>query len=368
MTTLSSGMPRRRPFPSTRAFLCWLVGLTLLILGLSWLTGTVVRLMPLLIFLPAFVAGVGTVRQTVAASCWVVAFVAAATTYLGGGAQDNLLALGFTAAFGALSVFGCWHRIRREEEVYRLRSATAALQRQILRPLPLRTDEVVAEGLYQPVEEDSMVGGDIYEIMPSPFGTRVLIADVQGKGLPAIGTAFAVLGAFREAAYREARLVGVVDALEHAVLRHNVYAAQSGEPERFVTAVVLSIGAGREAQVVNCGHVPPYFIGHGHTGRVRLGDPSVPLGLSALSPTARTTGAFAFPWDATLFLCTDGVTEARNSRGDFYPLEDRLRSWTDVPASRVALTLRDDLSRFTGGDPRDDLAVLTVRRAASAAS
>ncbi|WP_329416786.1 serine/threonine-protein phosphatase [Streptomyces sp. NBC_00704] len=80
------------------------------------------------------------------------------------------------------------------------------------------------------------MGGDAYEAGASPYGTRLLIGDVQGEGLPAVAAAFAVLGAFRETAQSEPTRTAVADALGAAVERHNAFAARSG-PERFVTAL-----------------------------------------------------------------------------------------------------------------------------------
>ncbi|TMR94376.1 serine/threonine-protein phosphatase [Nonomuraea basaltis] len=323
---------------------------------------TDVRLLPLLVFLPSIVSGLGAVWQTAVASVWVVLVVLGSLAHLGADLDDNLLAAGFTAMFGLVSVLGCRYRVRRAEEVHRLRSAAAALQRQIVRPLPLRTADVVVDGLYQPVEEDAMVGGDMYEVAASPYGTRVLIADVQGKGLPAIGTALAVLGAFREAAYREDTLIGVVQALESAVARQNTFAARTGEPERLVTALVLGISGQLGVEAVNCGHLAPYVIHDGDAREAELGEPAVPLGLATLAMTSRRSVRFPFPDGATLLLCTDGVTEARDRSGVFYPLEERLRSWALAPPARFAETLGADVRDFTGAAPRDDVAILTVSR------
>jgi serine phosphatase RsbU (regulator of sigma subunit) len=354
---------RGRVILPTWLFAVTLVAVTALVAGLDSLLGTAVGLVPLLIFLPAIVAALGTMPQTAVASVWVLLAVSASAGYLGGGFGENLGAVGFTAAFGALSVLGCRYRINREDEVHRLRSAAAALQRAIMSPLPLRTGQVIVDGIYQPVEEDSMVGGDMYEVAASPYGTRVLIADVQGKGLRAIGEALAVVGAFREAAYRERTLMGVVDALENAVIRHNTYARHTGEPERFVTALVLHIGQGQGVQAVNCGHIEPYLIYDGRAGQVSLGEPGVPLGLARLTAEPRTSAWFAFPPRATLLLCTDGVTEARGPGRSFYPLEERLHEWVGIPPTRLADTLHADLHAFTGAAPPDDVAVLILHRA-----
>ncbi|GAA1667407.1 PP2C family serine/threonine-protein phosphatase [Nonomuraea maheshkhaliensis] len=346
-------------------FFVGLILVSAVIVALDLTSGTAVRLFPLLIFLPAIISGLGAVWQTAVASVWVVVVEVAAGAYLHGAWDDIALAAGFAALFGVVSVIGCRFRVRREEEVHRLRSAAAALQRQIVRPLPLRTADVLVDGLYQPVEEDTMVGGDMYEVAPSRNGTRVLIADVQGKGLPAIGTALAVLGSFREAAYREETLTGVVAAMENSVIRQNFFASHTGEPERLVTALVIDIPheAGDPAvQAVNCGHIAPYLIQHGDVWQADLGEPDVPLGVAALTDETRRITRFAFPRGATMLLCTDGVTEARDPRGAFYPLQERLREWAPSPPTALAAVLGADLRHFTRTAPRDDIAILTLRR------
>jgi len=230
------------------------------------------------------------------------------------------------------------------------------------------TDQLLVHGLYQPVEEDSRVGGDVYEVVASPYGSRVFVADVQGKGLQAMSAAFAVLSAFREAAVAEPTLTAVVDAPEEAVLRHNSFAAQTGERERFVTALILGVDGEQEVQAINCGHVAPLLLHNERAGPVLRDEPCVPLGLDALSPEPRTVEWFAFPQGSTLLLCTDGVTEARDPSGTFYPLEERAAAWSDVLPKDVPATIYLDLRRYTANTPRDDAALLVLRRRGGLAS
>ncbi len=322
-----------------------------------------VRLIPLLILLPAFPAAVGTVRQTVYAVAWVLIVIPAVLLYRPLPSSYNF-AIVMVLAFvlGVLCVVTCHWRIRRERELLRVRSTAVALQRQMLRSLPILTDRVIVDGVYLPVEADRLVGGDVYEVVASPYGTQLLFGDVQGKGLPAIGAAFAMLGAFREAALREPTLTALVNDLEEAVVRHNAFAQQAGEPERFVTALILGIDTSTETQAVNCGHPPPYLLTSGPVAPVQLGDPGLPLGLADLSPDPRTVAWFPFPRGATLVSCSDGVTEARSATGAFYPLAERMGAWADISPWDVADHLTQDLNRHTAGEHRDDISALVVRR------
>ncbi|MCK1797202.1 serine/threonine-protein phosphatase [Streptomyces sp. XM4193] len=359
-TKALAGYEGPRPLLAPRVFVAMLALLVALglVLGVSLGSSLTVAFC----FLPAFVAGVGTVRQTAAAAGagFLVVLVALWDDDRIGEPTPALV----VAGIGALCVIVCHLRIHRTEEVTRLRSLVAALQRQLLQPLPVTTGQLSADGLYQPVEVDSLMGGDLYDLETSPYGTRVLIADVQGKGLQTVGTTMALLAAFREAAHHVAELPRVADALEDAVHRHNARSAARGEPERFVTALLLSFDDEGRVSVVDCGHVSPQLVRH--TARevlpIEFPDPGLPLGMGELAPGPRTLKEFTLPRDATLFVCTDGVTESRSADGDFYPLEDRLRAWAADPPEQLTEALRNDLHTFIDGSPRDDIAWLTLRR------
>ncbi|MDF6040624.1 serine/threonine-protein phosphatase [Streptomyces sp. JH14] len=340
-----------------------LVLLTFAIVVLDMKTGEGLRLVPLLVVVPALVSVFGTIRQTVGVAAWIMAVVVASRLVSGGTFWDLASGVGFTVLACGLGVGSCSMRIRRATEIARLRTAAVALQRQILRPLPVLTGQVVAHGVYAPIEEDRLVGGDIYEVVESPYGTRVIIGDVQGKGIAAIGAGFAALGAFREAAIREPMLTGVADALEDAVVRHNTFSAQTGETERFVTALILGFDGGTQVQVVNCGHLPPRLLHEGTAVAVPLRHASVPLGMAELSSEGRVAEEFRLPVGATLLAFTDGVTEARDADGIFYPLDTRLGRWAGNGPRELLDALHRDLVAFTGGVRRDDIAVLALRGA-----
>ncbi|MFE4214020.1 PP2C family protein-serine/threonine phosphatase [Streptomyces sp. NPDC056844] len=344
------------------ALALWLLLLTAVVVVLDALTGNDLPLIPLLVVLPALASVYCTVRQTTAVAVWVTLVVVGSRIASTGAFWDVVFLIGFSALASALGVVACAARIRHATEMARLRSAAVALQRQILRPLPVTTEQVCAHGIYEPIEEDRFVGGDIYEVVQSPHGTRVIIGDVQGKGLPAIGTGFAALGAFREAAVREPELTAVADAVEDAVVRHNAFSAENGEAERFVTALLLGFDGGDRVRVVNCGHLPPRLLHDGEASAVALHRTSVPLGMADLGGEARAAEWIDFPPGAALMVYTDGVTEARDAAGVFYPFDERLRGWAGRDPDQVLEALQADLAAFSGGVRRDDVAVLVLGR------
>ncbi|GAA2073991.1 PP2C family protein-serine/threonine phosphatase [Streptomyces albiaxialis] len=367
------GIRRRRtgrPFetfepPRDSTVALGVVSATALVVLLGLLSESAVWLLGLLVFLPGTASALCTVRQTRFVAAWTVLVVTGTVLVRHAEGEpwlDSVLMALFTLALAGASVYACGRRIEREGEMLRLRSTAAAMQRHILHPLPLLTDDALVNGVYEPVQEDRLIGGDIYDVVESPWGTRVMIGDVQGKGLAAVGAAFAVIGALREAAHREPTLTALADALDAAVARHNSYAEQTGEDERFVTALLLNIDAHDQVQAANCGHIPPTVLHDGALTTPSLGS-GVPLGLAELAAEPVTVDWFPFPPGATLLLSTDGLTETRAPDGTFYPLDERLAELAGLSPTDLPQSLYDDVRAFAGpGSRHDDVAILTVRR------
>ncbi|MDX3382792.1 PP2C family protein-serine/threonine phosphatase [Streptomyces niveiscabiei] len=290
------------------------------------------------------------------------------------------------AVGGGLSVLACAARLRAERRMVRMTDAADTTRRTVLRPLPADWGGLRHAEVYLAADADARVGGDFYDIQPGPHGTRVLVGDVQGKGLAAVEAAAALLGTFREAGYHEADL-GVVGArLETRMLRHRAHAAAVGrdEGDRFATAVLLgyppkgAVGGVAVVEVVLFGHEPPMVVG---TGGVRvLGDEAgggLPLGLGDLGELGvsgdlgdlRGTPEVLrveVGEEETVLLVTDGVTEARDAQGRFYPLPEELSKALTRDAGlaepdRLVAFVREGALRHSGGRPGDDTTVFAVR-------
>jgi len=185
-------------------------------------------------------------------------------------------------------------------------------------------------------------GGDIHDVMATPFGVRLLVGDVMGTGLPANRTGLAVLNAWRELACTEPSLTGIAVRL-HAMI------ARSEHPERFVTALLANfpvadddpatgVAGGTWAELVCCGHPPPLLLRGGpesggpESGGPESGGPDMrtaafvepyaapPLGLLDLAGGWCRVSLFPVGDGDQLLLYTDGVSEARDAAGRFFPL------------------------------------------------
>ncbi|MFG2829281.1 PP2C family protein-serine/threonine phosphatase [Streptomyces sp. NPDC048434] len=263
----------------------------------------------------------------------------------------------------------CRTRRQREQLHARTRLVADTVQRAMLRELPLSAGAVEAYGFYVSAQEGARVGGDIYEAIETPHGLRLMIGDVQGKGMPAIGAGLEVLASFREAAQHLDSLESVAERMEQALTRYNTRSVEQGTDERFVTALLMEVRGPvglAEGRVLSCGHIPYYVVRGGTVYERREGEGGLPLGLGTLSGEPRHSVRVHPEPDDWLVLCTDGVTEARSKDGEFYPLAERLAGWTDLEPAELARTLRADLERFTDGGLKDDATALVVRRSPAA--
>ncbi|MFJ2029305.1 PP2C family protein-serine/threonine phosphatase [Streptosporangium sp. NPDC087985] len=324
-------------------------------------SGTTSGLLPLLALGPAFASvACGLARTT------VIGVIALALCVALGLYNDilwtprtnitMLAILGVTVA----SVLASAGRLRHERQLADVRSVAEAAQRVLLRPVPRRAGPGIGVAVsYTSATAEARIGGDLYEVVTTPHGVRIIVGDVQGKGLEAVETAAVVLGAFREAAHDEAKLQGVVARLENALTRE-----LSGE--QFVTAILAEITGGASITVINCGHPSPMVLSS--DSEHWFADPpdeALPLGMGSLKASEPIPHQIPFePGDQVLFY-TDGVIEARNGGGEFYPLPARahLLNGTDPQLSLDAL--RADLLRHVGRPLGDDAAMLLLRHRAA---
>ncbi|WP_367326394.1 PP2C family protein-serine/threonine phosphatase [Streptomyces sp. HUAS ZL42] len=247
-------------------------------------------------------------------------------------------------------------RGRRERVLAAVRSVAETAQHALLKPVPATVGPFQVAVRYSAAAAEARIGGDLYALIPTPYGVRLIVGDVRGKGLPAVGTAALVLGVFREAAYDEPDLRDVVDRIERSLARN------LGSDD-FVTALVAGYPRPGQLEIVNCGHAPPLLVrASGSVVAVEPTHPAPPLGLRALADQTPGLQVLPFADGDQLLLYTDGVTEARDHGREFYPLAEGLaRHVSDEPA-RTLGALHDELLAYVGGRLHDDAALLLIRK------
>ncbi|WP_415646686.1 PP2C family protein-serine/threonine phosphatase, partial [Stackebrandtia soli] len=123
-------------------------------------------------------------------------------------------------------------RQRQYRRLTQLSQLASVAQQAVLRPIGPIVGQLKLAGRYVSASEQADIGGDLYEAIDTPYGTRLVIGDVRGKGLPAVRLASTVLGSFRHVAHERAEIANVVSDLDRAVARSAGY-------EDFVTAAFL---------------------------------------------------------------------------------------------------------------------------------
>lgn len=275
-------------------------------------------------------------------------------------ALSSLLAIALSTGFAA---FAARARIRREHRLDQLRDVARTAQEVIIEAVPETAGPARIATSYESASDAAQIGGDFYDVVPVRGGVRVLIGDVQGKGLHAVRPAAVVLAAFRESA-------PVSDDLEEVGLKISCALTRRTGNERFVTAVLAELAVDGTTTLLNYGHPGPLVVrANGEVDRAEPDRPGVPLGLGL--PADDRPGRY----DATLgtgdrvLFHTDGLAEARDPGGRFYPLEARSALLEGGTVASCMERLRADVARHVmPADLDDDSALLLLEYAGAPTS
>lgn len=287
----------------------------------------------------------------------VAALATATAGWLGGVdriflSTDHLVRLGVVVSGGVLAVYLAWLQRERQQVMRRLARVAEIAQSVMLRPPPRVLGHVGLAARYLSASDEAQVGGDLYETAYTPFGVRVILGDVRGKGLDGIRLAATVLAGFREVIW-EHDLVHVARLLDERVTKE---AAE----EDFVTVVLVELPVGGGVRVVNCGHHAPLRIRSEEVVPLEPPAPTLPLGLGP-EPQLAT---YPLEPGERLLLCTDGLLEARDAGGRFFPLPEHLDALRRPDLQEAVDTLIVGVLDHVPGALDDDLAVLLVERRA----
>jgi sigma-B regulation protein RsbU (phosphoserine phosphatase) len=234
------------------------------------------------------------------------------------------------------------------ERIAELARLAAIAQQAVLRPVGPQVGTLTVAGRYISATAAADIGGDLYEALDTPYGVRIIIGDVRGKGLDAVRLASIVLGSYRHVAFERADLRAIVADLDRAV-------ARSVGDEDFVTAVLVEVRGGT-LTIVNCGHPAPLLLRRGVA--ITLDPPATapPLGFM---PVVQPRVERLEPADR-LLLFTDGLGEARRD-GEFFPTAER--AWGLLGHGRVAdglASLETALVEWVRGRLDDDIALVLM--------
>ncbi|WP_144119812.1 PP2C family protein-serine/threonine phosphatase [Catellatospora sichuanensis] len=305
---LSGGRPLS---PGFRAGLGAAFVLLFLISAVELADGREARFIGLMATVP-FLAAVFAPWQAVLVAGGVATAVGTVFAFFGMSQDDlsaliNVIGIGLATGIAALVAVV---RQRQAERIAELAKLATIAQQAVLRPLGPKVGTLAVAGRYISATAAADIGGDLYEALDTPYGVRMIIGDVRGKGLDAVRTASIVLGSYRHVAFERADLRAIVADLDRAV-------ARSVGDEDFVTACLVEERGGT-LTIVNCGHPAPILIRRGEVITLDPPSPAPPLGFM---PVVRSRVERLEPGDRLLLL-TDGLAEARRD-GEFFPITER---------------------------------------------
>ena len=233
------------------------------------------------------------------------------------------------------------------------RNIARQLQQTILE-MPSGVPHLRFSHLYRSATEETIVGGDFYDIFELEDGSiALLIGDVSGHGVNAARVATMVKASIVAFAHSHSHPDDVLVLVNQLLLRQSVPGFTSllfavFHPE---TGTLTYCSAGHPNLLLGRGTHVGFFKGANHT----------PLGVFA-DWSCSSESVKLEPGD-TLLLYTDGLTEARRD-GELFGEERLLEAFK----SRLGLRLEElpeavlgDVLAFTGGKFQDDVAILAVQ-------
>ncbi len=229
-------------------------------------------------------------------------------------------------------------------------------------PVCTPSHPVAVHAVMEPARE---VGGDLYDCFyAADHMFCFLVGDVSGKGASAAMFMARARSLVRIAVtlWRQWRDDDIdLSALAQAV---NLELCENNDDRMFVT-MFLGIIDTRSGVVsfVNAGHPPPHLLTAADVTLQIEAKPAMPLGVRRQARFPARTLAIQ-PGDA-LFVCSDGVFEALNDKGDLFSIErlrQLLRDANGAEPLEIVRVIKDAVDAFTGAAPQtDDVTALALR-------
>ncbi len=207
----------------------------------------------------------------------------------------------------------------------------------------------------------TQVGGDLYDFVleaDKPDFVEFVVADVTGKGVPAALFMASMRSVLRTLAQHS-------DSPTYILQQSNRSIIEDMRAPLFLSALFgrLNLKTG-DVTLANAGHDWPLWVKANEDQVETLEMPGYVLGMfREIEPEEKSVTLQ--PGDS-LILYTDGVTEARNSAGEFFDddrLVDVVKTHANASAEKIAAQIVGAVEAFTDGHPRsDDLTLVVIRR------
>src|SRR5262249_48210870 len=199
------------------------------------------------------------------------------------------------------------------------------------------------------------IGGDFFDYFELADGAvGFVVGDVSGKGPPAALLTAVLQGILAVHAYGS-------DSPAATIERGNMALARRAIEARFATMFFGVVAGDGRVRYCNAGHNPPAIVGESGCRRLDTGG----LMVGAFKDAVFEEGAVRLARGDTLFVFSDGITEASDRGGDEFGDERLIATVADandleLPALVDAVF--DRVRAFTGDAPQgDDMTALALR-------
>ena len=205
--------------------------------------------------------------------------------------------------------------------------------------------------LYASLTPAKAVGGDLYDFFIRDDSLYFCIGDVSGKGVPA-----SLVMAVSRTLFRN--IAAHTDKPSHIVETMNVNICDGNDNCMFVTLFVgvLDLLTGR-LRYCNAGHESPYI-----QDALLPCDSNLPIGV--MSDLKYSEQEIDLVPEMTLFLYTDGLTEAENAERELFGkqrIDNVITTFSGTPQQLVE-TMTEAVHQFVGDtEQSDDLTMLAFR-------
>ena len=236
-----------------------------------------------------------------------------------------------------------------------LRIATNIQKEMLPRSFSLARDDIEIFGSLTPARE---VGGDLFDFFLRDEKLFFCIGDVSGKGVPSAIVMAVIHTMFRMASAKENDPARIMQTINEA-------ACEGNESNMFVTFFigVLDLPTGYLCYC-DAGHDAPILMTHGECSGVDV-NPHLPIGL--FNDVKYNKQEMQLQPDSTLFLYTDGLTEAKKGAKQFFSLqrvEEVLAKCAkdQLLPQQILAVVSEKVHQFVGdAEQSDDLTMLAFR-------
>lgn len=243
---------------------------------------------------------------------------------------------------------------RMEGELEIAQTIQSAMLPKVFPPFADRPDLNIF-GMVQPAKE---IGGDLYDFYVRHNKLFFCVGDVSGKGVPASLVMATIRSLFRSTTAHSEQPNLICAEINNTI-------AEQNDQNMFITLFlgVLDLETG-ELMYCNAGHNAPLLLG---SPRFSIRDievlPNLPIGV--MPGFEYTAQSLQLQRGETLFLYTDGLTEAENKDHAQYGeqrMHDALAQTARLRPQEIVEALQSSVGQFVGEAPQsDDLTMLAIR-------